>query len=881
MKFLRAWLNRLGGTLSNARREGEIADELESHLQLHTDENIRAGMAPNEARRVAILTLGGVEATKEAWREQSTVPMIEHLWQDLRFAVRQLRKNPGFTAAATLMLALGMCAGVSIFAFVDAALLQPLPYRDPTRLLGVFGSVAMFPENNLSYPDYLDWKKQNTVLQSLEAYQRSGFLLATPTGAEPARGARVTAGFFRMLGVTPFLGRDFHEGEDLPAAPRVVLLSYGAWQRRFAGRADVVGQSVSLDGDSNVIIGVLPRDFHFAPAEPAEFWMALHATRECDLRRGCHSMYGIGRLNDGVSQAVALANLTAIARHLEQQYPESNRGQGAALSPLSEVIIGRARPTLLLLLSGAGLLLLIAAANVASLLLVRCESRRREVAVRNALGASRARLIRQFVTEGLVLAAGGSALGILAARSLAQLLTGFIPADLLSRMPFLRDPSLNLRVLAFAGAIAILAAVLFSFTPILRLSLSRMRAGLAEGSRGSAGTLWRHLGSKLVVIELATATVLLVGAGLLGQSLHRLMRVDLGFRPDHLATLQVNAPDSTYTKDEQVIAFTRRLLYQVEALPGVQSAALASSLPVGGNGNTTWVRILGRPWHGEHIDIPFREVSPAYFNTLGAKLWRGRVFSEADDASKPRVAIINRAVAKLHFPDEDPIGKQFSFPSNPPQPIEIVGIVEDIREGPLEVPIPPVLYFPFNQSTSTYFGLVVRTSLAEKPLLPVLAATIRQMDRNVVTVDPATMPDRIANSPSAYLHRSSAWLVGGFAALALILGVMGTYGVVAYSVSQRTREIGVRIALGAERGAVYRLVLKEAGGLTLAGIAMGLLCALAAGRLLRSLLFGVNSWDVLTFGAVACLLGGAALAASFIPARRAAQVNPLEALRSE
>ncbi len=881
MKFIRAWLSRLAGVLPNERREREIADELESHLQLHTDENIRAGMAPNEARRVAVLTLGGVEATKEAWREQNTVPVVEHLWQDLRFAVRQLRKNPGFTGAATLMLALGMCAGVSIFAFVDAALLQPLPYRDPTRLLGVFGSVAMFLENNLSYPDYLDWKQQSTVFQSLEAYQRSGFLLATSTGAEPARGARVTAGFFGMLGVAPLLGRDFHAGEDLPAAPRAVLLSYGAWQQRFGGRTDVVGQTVSLDGTSNVVVGVLPRDFHFAPAEPAEFWMALHATSECDLRRSCHSIYGVGRLKDGVSPPVALANLTAIARRLEQQYPDSNRGQGAAVSALSEVVVGRTRPTLLLLLSGAGLLLLIAAANVASLLLVRCESRRREIAVRNALGAGRARLIRQFVTEGLVLTAAGSALGVLAARSIAQLLTSFIPAELLDRMPFFRNPGLNPRVLVFAGAIAVLAAALFSLTPILRLSLSRMRAGLAEGSRGSAGTVWRHLGSRLMVVELATAMVLLVCAALLGQSLYRLLRVDLGFQPDHLATLQVYMPDSTYAKDDQVIAFTRRLLHQVETLAGVQSAGIASSLPVGGNGNTTWVRILGRPWHGEHIDTPFREVSPGYFHTLGAKLWRGRYFSEADNSSKPRVALINRAMAKQYFPGEDPLGKQFSFITNPPKPIEIVGIVEDIREGPLEVAVPPVLYFPFNQSTSTYFGLVVRTSLAEKPLLPVLAATIRQLDRNVVTVDPVTMPDRIGNSPSAYLQRSSAWLVGGFAALALILGVMGIYGVLAYSVSQRTREIGVRMALGAEPGAVYKLVLKEAGGLALAGIAMGLLCALGAAKLLRSLLFGVNSFDPPTFAAVACLLGAAALAASFIPARRAAQVNPLEALRSE
>jgi predicted permease len=873
---------RLRSLFSRTTVERELDEELRYHLEREIDENVAAGMSHEGARRAALRSIEGLEQRKEECRDMRGLNLIDNLRNDLTFAIRQLRKNLGFTCTAILVLALGMCASVAIFAFVDAALIKPLPYRNPTRLAGVFERVRLFPQSNLSYPDYLDWKERNKVFSSLDAYQDDGFTLSTAAGAQPARGARVTDGFFRTLGVTPVLGRDFSAGEDLPGAPRTVLLSYAAWQQRYGGKADILGRVVTLNEAPNIIIGVLPPEFHFAPTGAAEFWTAFHASSECDLRRSCHGLYGVARLMDGVSFQVALANVEAIAKQLEEQYPDSNRDQGAALVPLTEVIVGDIRPILLALLSGAGLLLLIAGVNVAGLLLVRFESRRREIALRTALGASSGRLISQFVTEALVLVAAGSVIGVTSANWAIQLLVRLISEDMMARLPFLHGLWLNGRVLSVAAAISVLAAVLFAFAPSLHIWSSEMREGLAEANRGSAGTVWRKLGSRLVVLELATAMVLLVGAGLLGKSLHRLMHVDIGLQPDHLVTIDVAAPSSSYGKDPQAIALARQIGSRVESLPGVKSVGFAANgVPVGGNGNTTWFRVLGRPWHGEHNEVPERHVSAGYFTTLGAKLLRGRHFNEAEDGTKPRVAIVNQAFARQYFPGEDALGKQLSGLSTPPVPIEIIGMVQDIREGPLDVAIPPVLYIPFNQGTDTYFGLVVRTSEAEGALLPALAATLHQIDPGIVPVGGKTMTDRIDDSPSAYLHRSSAWLVGGFATLALLMGVVGLYGVIAYSVSQRRREIGIRMALGAQPRSVYRLILKEAGWLTAFGIVIGMVCSVAAATLMRGLLFGVLSWDVPTLASVAGVLGISSLLASFIPARRAATVNPTEALRAE
>ena len=880
MKMLRAWLKRLTGLFSNDRREQEFDLELQTNLQLHIDDNLSAGMSPEEARREAILKLGGLEPTRQAYRERGTLPSLETVLQDLRFAIRQLFKNPGFAFTAILVLAIGIAASTAIFGFVNAAFIKPLPYKDPNRLLAVTEKVELLGPANLSYLDYVDWKRLNNSFSSFDVYTGGGFLVNTSGVTEPVDSGRVSAGFFHTLGIAPILGRDFYVGEDVPHGPKTVLITYTSWQNRFGGRKDIVGQAISLDGDPYTIIGVLPADFQFAPLGKAEFWQAIQPN-QCEVRRSCHNLYGVARLKDGVSIQTALAQMETIASQLAKEYPDSNRGQGASVQPLAQIISGSLKPILLTLFAGAILLFAIACINVASLLLVRSEGRRREIAVRGALGASRLRLVRQFVTEGALLVGIAGLLGIAGAQAAMRLLIWLIPADTLQYIPFFRGIGLNLQVMLFAATLSIVTLLLFTLAPLLHAPASQLRDRLNEGSRGSSNT-WRRFGSQFVVVELAIAVVLLVGAGLLGQSLYRLLRVDLGFQSDHLATLSISIPEHSYPKNEQAIELVRQIIKRVSSLPGVESASATSVLPVSFNGNTDWIRFAGRPYDGTHIEVNMREVSYNYFTTLRAKLLSGRFFRDDEDASKPLVVIINQSFAKKYFPNEDPLGKSFGDTSLDPKSMkQIVGVVDDVREGALDSEIVPAGYYPFNQGHNSGFSLVVRTSQSEGSMLPTLVSSIHEIDRGIGVSDEITMAERINTSQTAYLHRSAAWLVAGFAVLALLLGTIGLYGVISYSVSQRTREIGVRMALGAQRGTVYQLVLTEAARLAIIGISAGIVCALAAATLLRSLLFGVHSWDIATLASVAFVLGTAALLASYIPAHRAASINPVEALRAE
>lgn len=875
------FLRKLQLIFGRDRFRDELTEEMEFHRAAAEKEFVEEGMAPEAAKFAARRQFGNATRLNEESHEIVGF-RAETVWQDLRFALRQLRKNPGFALTAILILALGIAASVSIFAFADAALLRPLPYREPGRLVNLFERNTLGPRFHLSYLDYLDWKRLNHVFKSMDIYEAKGYILATPAGAQWVRAADVSDGFFRTLGVAPVLGRDFHSGEDLPSAQRSVLLSYAAWQSRFGGRTDAVGQTVTLNGATTTIVGVLPRDFHFAPAEPAEFWTTVHTDDGCAKHRGCHDYLGVARLKDGISPALALADITTIAVQLTKQYPDSNTDRHAYLLPLADVIVGDIRPILLVLLGGAALLLLIASVNVASLLLVRSESRRREIAVRGALGASRLRLLRQFVTEGLVLAAAGSVLGLTCAYAAMQLLQTFIPTGMMASMPYLLGLGLNFHVIAFACVISLAAAVLFSLTPVVRIPGTAICTGLTEGGRGAAGTTWRRFGSNLVVVELAAATVLLVGAGLLGQSFYRLLHVDIGMEPDRLAAIAVVTPASVYAKDAPRIALERQILGRVTRLPGVTSAGITSDLPVGDGDGTTTFRIPGRPYRVETNEVNDRTVSASYFATVQARLLRGRYFSETEDASKPRVVIVNEALAKRYFPGQDPVGQRIGDDQLSTDSLkEIVGVVDDIKEGPLDMTPRPAYYQPFNQGTDDSFYLVVRTAQAEASLFPALTTAIHEIDPGIATYGAVMMSERIHDSPSAYLHRSSAYLVGGFAALALLLGVVGLYGVIAYSVSQRTREIGVRMALGAQRSSVYKLILKEAAWLTSLGIGAGLVCSIASAALTRKLLFGVAAWDLSTFVAVAVVLAAAAMAASYLPAHRAASVNPVEALRAE
>jgi macrolide transport system ATP-binding/permease protein len=860
----------------------DLQEEMTFHQEQAAKEFQAAGMAPEEARHAAIRQFGN--ATLLQQRSHDVVAFrAESVAQDVRFAVRQLLRSPGFAVTAILVLALGIGASTAIFGFVDAVLIQPLPYTNPNQLVSVDESETLIPRSNLSRFDYEDWKRLNATLSSLDVYGGTGFLLRTGSLSEPVAAARVSDGFFRTLGVEPILGRDFRPGEDRPGQPKIAILSYGTWMNRFGGRRDLIGESISLTGEAYTVVGILPRSFAFAPRASAELWVPLLDRRSgCEDRRSCHNLDGVGRLRNGVTVEAASADMKSIAAQLALQYPGSNKGQSASIVPLSEIIVGKLRPTLVTLLAGAGLLMLIACVNVASLVLVRAESRRRETAVRGALGATPSRLVRQFVTEGLLLASLGCAAGAVLAVVTMSLLARLVPKPMAQGMPFLAAVGLNRHTALFAAGSALMAALLLAATPAFRLAFREIHEGLMDGGKGAASRFWRRLGANLVVVELTVAVVLLAGAGLLAKSFYRLLHVETGMDPSHLATVYIMAPESIYKKPEQLAALYHQILERVSALPGVQSAGITSDLPLQCNCDTDWIRIPGRPFHGEHNEVLQRDVSPQYLPALKAKLVRGRMFTEADDASHPQVIILNESMARKYFPGEDPLGKMIGDGDLTPKSMrQVVGVIEDVREGGLDDEAWPAEYFSIYHGPDHYFVVAARTTQHEEPLLPVLLKTLREINPNLGVYGESTMMEQMSASQSALLHRFSTWLVGGFAALALMLGVVGLYGVVAYSVSQRTREIGVRMALGAQRGAIQRLVLKEAGWLTGMGILAGLACSVATAHLMRSLLFNVHAWDFSTLLAVAAVLGCSALLASLIPARRASSVDPVKALSAE
>jgi len=881
MQRVNEFFRKMARLIGRGRFREELDEEMAFHREQMAKELRAGGMTAEAARYAAMRQFGNATRLRERSHEVVGFRM-ETVAQDLRFAARQLRRNPGFAATAVVILALGMGVSVAIFGFVDAALLQPLPYAQPNRLVAVTERAAAIPWADISYEDYKDWKRMNKSFSSLDVYTGTGYLLRTGSGVTPVQASRVSDGLFTTLGVKPVLGRNFLPGEDRPGQAKIAMLSYGTWLKRFGGRQDVVGQTVDLTGEAYTIVGVLPQSFDFAPEGRAEFWVPLLTPNGCETRRGCHNLVGVGRLREGVTMQQALGDMQGIAAQLAQEYPGTNKGQDAAMKPLSEQIVGTVRPILLTLLAASGLLLLIACVNVASLLLVRSESRKREVAVRGALGAAPARLVRQFATEGLLLAAAGCTGGVLVAAGLMQLLTGLIPKGMAAGLPFLSGVGLNGHTAMFAGVVALLGAALLALTPILRLTFVEIRDGLADGDRGAAGRMWRRFGANLVVVELAVAVVLLAGAGLLGKSFYRLLHVELGFDPNHLATVLVMAPDNVYGKDAQKLSLYREIERRVGALPGVETVGLTSLEPVACNCNTDWIRIEGKPYNGEHNEVDERDISPAYFPTLKARLVRGRLFREDEDATKPQVIVINEALAKKYFPGEDPIGHVIGNGSLDPKSLRtIVGVVADVREGALDDPQWPAEYQELYYSPDSYVTVAVRTGQDPGGFLPTLVSTLHGIDPNLGLLDETTMNGRIGKTQTALLHRFSSWLVGGFAAMALVLGVVGLYGVIAYSVSQRTREIGVRMALGAQRSTVYRMILKEAGRLIAVGVLVGLAGSVAAAMLMRKLLFGVQAWDAPTLIGVAAVLSFFAFLASYIPAYRAARVNPTEALRAE
>jgi predicted permease len=874
------WLQQL---FSRHRRYDELSESIREHLDEKVADLVDRGMTQDEAERTARREFGNVTLIEEHSREVWHRPILESILADLRYALRQLRRSPGFAVTAIVVLALGIGASVAIFAFVDAALLEPLPYSDPNRLMAVNESSPESPLWPLAYPDFVDWQRTNKSLSSLDVFTGAGFLLRTSVGTEPVTAGRVSGGFFGTLGVRPILGRDFAASEDRLGGPNLTLISYRTWLDRFGGRNDVVGQAVSLDNTAYTILGVLPRSFSFALAGNAEFWVPINTLSPHEQTRNFFNFFGVGRLRDGVTRQTAQAELTAIERQLQNQYSNQGRNLTAQVVPLTEVFVGHVRPILLTLLGGAGLLLVIAWVNVASLVLVRSESRRREVAVRGALGATRGRLVRQFAVEGLLMAGAGGLSGVLVAAALMRLLGNLVPKDMAANMPFLDGVNLNAHTAVFACSVAFGAALLLAGTATMRLSLEKVLDGLAAGDRGSANRLWQRLGANLVVIELAIAVVLLAGAGLLGKSFYRLLHVPLGFDPNHVATVRVIVPGSISNGGKARIAeFSRAIVQRLKSLPGVESAGMTSLIPAQCDCMTDRIHFPPRPYHGEHNDVDERHISAGYFPALKAALVRGRFFAEDDDGTKPGVAVINEALARKFFPREDPVGQRIANDeSGRDTEWEIVGVVSDVHEGALDVPVAPTEYFPLDQTGDGWFTLVVRTGQDAATLLPELVRALLKIDPDLGLSDEGTLRAKIEGTQAALLHRFAAWLIGGFAAVALLLGVVGLYGVIAYSVSQRTREIGVRMALGAQRSAVYGLLMRQAGRLTVMGLVLGLASAVGVARLIQNMLFGVAAWDGVTLAAVAIVLGLSALVASFVPARRAASVNPIEALRSE
>jgi macrolide transport system ATP-binding/permease protein len=880
---------RIANLFVRSNIDREIEAELRSHIEMRTQDNLAAGMSPKEARRDAAIRFGNVAATQERVTGVDAALALENLWFDLRYALRQLRRNRGFSASAIAVLALGICASVAIFAFVDAVLIQPLPYRNPAQLMGLFESNPLGPRYRLSYLDYLDWKRMNHTFDAIEVYNDGDATLRISSGVEAVGTDSVSAGFFRVLGVTPALGRDFREGEDRPGAPGVALLSYAAWQTRYGGRADILGQSIVLDDEPRQIVGVLPRNFYFSPAAHAEFWKPIQESERPEYR-GEHGFSGIGRLKSGVSLQQAQSEMSNIAALIAKQYPAYDDGRGATVILWAEVVIGRIRPVLNLLMCGAVLLLLIASVNVSGLLLVRSENRRREMAVRSALGAPRARLICFFVLEGILLSASAAGLGLAGSYGLMHVLVRLLPEGMTDSMPYLSSLGLSTHVLLFTGCVALLTSTLFALAPLLQFSSNGLRDRLEQGGRTAAGSVWRHLGANLVVFELCTAMVLLSGAGLLGRSFYRLMHTDLGMETGHIAILRITPSDpATYAKPYQQIAFSHQLVDEASHLPGVVSAAVATHIPlagVAGNnatsaaGGSNGFTIAGRPPRPAKYEANFRQVDAGFFPTLRARLNRGRFFSLDDDLHHPSVMMVNRAFVDAFFPNENPLGHRIGYDDALPA-AEIVGVIDNIKEGSMDAVVGPAMYLPFDQAPNSTLYLLARTTNEPQDTLSALEQTVRRIGPSYIIQVKQTMEERIQDSQAAWLHRALAWLVGGFAALALLLGVVGLYGVIAYSVSQRTREIGVRMALGAQRGSVYRLVMSEAGWLVMAGVGAGLVCSVGAAMLMRSLLYGTPPWDALTLSAVAVVLALSAALASYVPARRAASVNPVEALRAE
>ncbi len=808
--------------------------------------------------------------------------MINSIIKDIRFAVRGLIKHPMFTAIAVVTLALGIGGSTSIFTVVDAALLRGLPYKSPDRLYHLWENTPKkeFPKREFSYPDYQDYQ-QNNVFESLAAYTGGGVILSGYGEPESLNSPRVSANFFSVLGVDPILGRTFQAGEDTPGGPKVTILTYGLWQRRFGGDPSIVGKPITLNGDSYTVVGVLPASFQFA-LRPADLWVPYQPNQNQLTRRFMHGTNLIGRLKSDKSADEAQSELSLIASRIEQQHNDSHAGTSARVVPLQEEVVGSVRPILLVLLAAVGFVLLIACANVASLLLTRSLARHKEVAIRSALGASRWRVIQQLLTESLLLSVVGGVAGLIIAYWGVPALVAVLPQSQLNAMPYLKTLNLNAGILMFSFALSLLTGLIFGLAPALQSSRLDLIETLKEGGRQTSMGAGHRLRSAMVVTEIALAVVLLVGAGLMMKSLFRLLQTNVGFKTENVLTMTVILPPSKYTETKQQINFNDQLRERVQSLPGVSGAGTVNILPVN-SGNTTRFYVDGDPIPapGQEIEANIRTVSDDYFKTLGVPLLAGRTFDARDTETGQSVVIIGKTIADRVFAGRDPVGKRLKYSSFQTDGDLVVGVVGDVKITGLDEAVRPVLYYPFRQSASTFSNLVARTDSDPNALAGAIRNEIRTLEPDAAILNVRTMDDMIAQTPASFMRRFPALLIGIFAGVALLLASIGIYGVVSYSVSQQTHYIGVRMALGASPSDILRMVLKQGLFLALLGVGIGVLAALGLMRLLTTLLYQVSTNDVTTFATVTGALFLIALLACYLPARRATKVDPLVALRYE
>jgi putative ABC transport system permease protein len=805
------------------------------------------------------------------------------LLNDLRYAARMMGKNPGFTLIAVITLALGIGANTAIFTVVNAVLLRPLGFHDPSRLV-IVAEKSPYPTITTSYENYVDWRAQSQSFESMEGTRGATIALTGAGDPERLNSRYATAGLFPLLGVDAVVGRTFRAEEDAAGGAPVVLLSYGLWQRRFGGAADAVGKSITLDSRPYTIVGVLPKGFELL--QPADVFLPFTPWAKTlpDDRNWHPGIYAVARLKPGVTREQARTEMVGITKRLENQYPEYNTGISAEVVGLQDRLVQNVRPALLLLLGAVSFVLLIACVNVANLLLARAASRGREIAIRTSMGASRWRIVRGLLTESVLIAVTGGALGLLVASAALGPLLHMAEGS----VPQIFSVGLDRSVLLFTLVVSVLTGLVFGIVPALRTGKIDLRETLNEGSRGSTTGRGHHriLGA-LVATEIAVALLLLIGSGLLLRSFSRLQEVSPGFQPDHLLVADLPLSQNAYAKPELRYEFFDRLVERAKTLPGVKSAGAASFLPVSGGGSLIQFNIEGRPPKTPHdyVAAGYRTVTPQYMETMGVPLLQGRNIAAGDVEKAPAVVVINASMARTYFPGENPLGKRMQIGATPDKDVpymEIVGVVGDVLQG-LDTDAKAEMYLPYRQADTVLpvfqLSVVLRTSGDPRLQAAALRSAVREIDPNQPVVKIRTMEENMATSVTEPRFRT--WLIGIFAALALVLAAVGIYGVMSYSVNQRTNEMGIRVTLGAQPNDVFRIVVGEGLRLALIGVGVGLIGALAATRVLRTFLYGVSAIDPVTFAVTAALLTLVAVAACYFPARRATRVDPMVALRYE